>query len=410
VVILQRYKKKTIKERCHIGSGFANMKRKDIKAKGEFGVGQHPGASHTGTQVTRDQLEILNKQATQNRETLVPASTTRREDELVKLWREYCSDHDLLCRWQIDDRMIPNAGTFDFSPAVGPSISPGEAIILISDMMMEAGFDVWYPFDPRDRDPSLDGLNFISIIEDVWMALPLLINKVDEEEIPDYQTPIKQRGKNDEAKREFWSRTATALKEQKEKRKVQVNVVAKREEVTPVTQRLRFSGLKESNPYEFKSMEALEEFRERERIQASIQRLAREEDLDSLFELDTGEVRSTGGQALQIQTISNWEPKPFSNKDHSGAKARDWLKKFNMYVEMANLGKIQKCQLFEMYARGEVLDWYKQLVPGIKKDWNLLSKFFVKQFCEDEQSSMKRYYSDNTSGNLTPWERKQERR
>jgi len=242
--------------------------------------------------------------------------------------------------------MIPNAGTFDFSPAVGPSISPGDAIILISDMMMEAGFEVWYPF--------------------------------------------------------FWSRTATALKEQKEKRKVQANVVAKREEVTPVAQRLRFSGLRESNPYEFKAMEALEEFRERERIQASIQKLAKEEDLDSLFDLDTGEVRSTGGQALQIQTISNWEPKPFSNKDHSGAKARDWLKKFNMYVEMANLGKIQKCQLFEMYAKGEVLDWYKQLVPGIKKDWNLLSKFFVKQFCEDEQSSMKRYYSAKQGEDQSP--------
>ena len=73
-----------------------------------------------------------------------------------------------------------------------------------------------------------------------------------------------------------------------------------------------------------------------------------------------------------------------------------------MYVEMANLGKIQKCQMFEMYARGEVLDWYRQLMPGIKKDWTLLAKFFASQFCEDEQSSMKKYYSAKQTEERTP--------
>jgi hypothetical protein len=73
-----------------------------------------------------------------------------------------------------------------------------------------------------------------------------------------------------------------------------------------------------------------------------------------------------------------------------------------MYVEMANLGKTQKCQLFEMYVGGEVLDWYKQLMPGIKKDWTLLAKFFASQFCEDEQSSMKKYYSAKQTEEQTP--------
>ncbi len=379
------------------------MKRREIKVKGEPGVDQHQGVSHTGTRVTRDQLEVPKNQATQNQEALVPASIARREDELVKLWREYCAEDGFLCRWQIADRMLPSSGVFDFSPAVGPSILPGDAIILISDMMTEAGFEVWYPFDPKEYDPSLGRLNLMSIIQDVWLALDLLINRVDDGETVDYQTPIKQRKGNDRARQEFWSRTATALKEQKEKKRSPTSVAGRGEEMsTSVMQRLRFSGIKESDPYELKASEALYEYREKEKIQAHIRKLAREEDLDSLLDLDTGEERAAGGQALQIQTISNWEPKPFSNKDHSGVKARDWLKKFNMYVEMANLGKIQKCQLFEMYARGEVLDWYKQLMPGTKKDWSVLSKFFVKQFCEDEQSSMKKYYSAKQSEDQTP--------
>lgn len=379
------------------------MKKREVGVKGESGMGRYQDASYTGTRVTRDQLEVPIEQVTQDQEALVPASNARREDELVKLWREYCAEHGFLCRWQVADRMLPNVGVFDFSPAVGPGILPGDAIILISDMMMEAGFDAWYPFDPREYDSSLDGLNFMSIIQDVWVALDLLINKVGEGEVPDYQTPIKQRKQSDGAKQEFWSRTATAMKERKDKGKVAARVAEKVEEMSiPVAQKLRFSGVKEPSLYRFKSLEALEEFKERERIQARIQGWTKDEDEDSLLDLDTGEVRSTAGQALQIQTISNWEPKPFSNKDHSGAKARDWLKKFNMYVEMASLGKTQKCQLFEMYARGEVLDWYKQLMPGVKKDWSLLSKFFVKQFCEDEQSSMKRYYSAKQSEDQTP--------
>lgn len=379
------------------------MKKREVGVKGESGMGRYQDASYTGTRVTRDQLEVPIEQVTQDQEALVPAPNARREDELVKLWREYCAEHGFLCRWQVADRMLPNVGVFDFSPAVGPGISPGDAIILISDMMMEAGFDAWYPFDPREYDSSLDGLNFMSIIQDVWVALDLLINKVGEGEVPDYQTPIKQRKQSDGAKQEFWSRTATAMKERKDKGKVAARVAEKVEEMSiPVAQKLRFSGVKEPSLYRFKSLEALEEFKERERIQARIQGWTKDEDEDSLLDLDTGEVRSTAGQALQIQTISNWEPKPFSNKDHSGAKARDWLKKFNMYVEMASLGKTQKCQLFEMYARGEVLDWYKQLMPGVKKDWSLLSKFFVKQFCEDEQSSMKRYYSAKQSEDQTP--------
>lgn len=391
------------------------MKRKDIKVKGESGVGQHQGASHTGAQVTRDQLEVPSREVPQDREVPVPASNARREDELVRLWREFCGDDEFLCRWQIADKMLPTAGAFNFSPAVEPGIRHGDAIGVITDMMMEAGFDAWYPFDPRERDASLLGMNFITIIQDVWLALDLLINKAEEEKTPDYQTPIKQRKEHGGAKQEFWSRTATALKERRERKNLQAAATEKQEEMlTPVTQRLRFSGIKESSPYEygvagepyqFKAMEALREFKEREKmekVRSQMQGISREEDLDSLFDLDTGESRPAGGQALQIQTISNWEPKPFSNKDHSGAKARDWLKKFNMYVEMANLGKIQKCQLFEMYARGEVLDWYKQLMPGTKKDWSVLSKLFVKQFCEDEQSSMKRYYSAKQGEDQTP--------
>ena len=167
------------------------MKRREIKVKSESGVGQHQDASYMGVQITRDQLEIPKKEDPQDQEVSMPASNSQHEEELVRLWKEYCADHEFLCRWQIADVMLPNEGKFDFAAAIGPSIKPADAIILISDMMMQAGFDVWYPFDPQEYDPTLDGVNFISILEDVWAALDLLINRVDEGSIPDYQTPIK---------------------------------------------------------------------------------------------------------------------------------------------------------------------------------------------------------------------------
>ena len=377
------------------------MKGKIIKVKGENDGGQHQDASPIDTRVTRSQTAALNNQAMQNREVLVPASTRQHEENPVKIWREYCSDHSFLCRWQISDQMDHFVEKFDFSAPVGPSIPPGDAIILITEMMTAAGFNAWYPFDPQEYDSSISRVSFMEVIEEVWLALALIINKPDGDSTPDYKTPIKQREISTEAKREFWARTAMAWKKEAEKKPVQAYAI-KREDLTPMAQKLRFNETKESSPYSFQTMETLRELKEQERIKQSLQRFTKEEDLDSLFELDTGEVRHAGGQALQIQTISNWEPKHFSNKDHSGAKAREWLKRFNMYVEMANLGKIQKCQMFEMYARGEVLDWYRQLMPGIKKDWTLLAKFFASQFCEDEQSSMKKYYSAKQTEEQTP--------
>ena len=381
------------------------MRRHEVRVEGELGDGQHRDAGYMGAQVTRDQLEVPNEETIQYHEESAPTSSTQ-EDELVILWKDYCAGQLLLNRWKIAETRNGAVKKFDFSPAVDPDIDAGSAIMLITSMMTHAGFHAWYPFNPYQRDKSLDNVDLLSVVKNVWVALDYLINKMEYEEAPDYRTPIKQRDMGDKAENEFWTRTGTALKQRREKMKSQIDPLRVKEEqkdeLTPVTQRLHFSGVRESGEYQFKAMEALEQMTEREKIRVQSLALMKEEDLDSLLEFETGG-RTNSGQALQLQTMgTNWEPKPFSNKDRSGSKARDWLKKFNIYVDIANLGKSQKCQMFEMYARGEVLDWYKQLMPSVKRDWDNLLKYFIMQFCEDDQSSMKKYYSAKQGEDQTP--------
>ena len=90
------------------------MKGKIIKVKGETDGGQHQDASPIGTRVTRSQTAALNKQNMQNQEALMPASMGQYGEDLVKLWKEYCSDHGFLCRWQISDKMDHYVEKFDY--------------------------------------------------------------------------------------------------------------------------------------------------------------------------------------------------------------------------------------------------------------------------------------------------------